>query len=122
MTCRVGKGARSWCEISIAAPGDVAHRTALLAVVTPKGAPMDLQLKNKTALVTGGSAGIGKGIARMLAREGVDVAICSRREDAIAAAAAEIAAETGRKVVGIPADLTKDEETRNFVAKGHEAL
>jgi NAD(P)-dependent dehydrogenase (short-subunit alcohol dehydrogenase family) len=43
---------------------------------------MDLQLKNKTALVTGASAGIGKGIARMLAREGVDVAICSRRPEA----------------------------------------
>src|SRR5258707_7991430 len=83
---------------------------------------MDLQLKDKTALVAGGSAGIGKGIARMLAREGVDVAICSRREDAIAAAAAEIAKETGRKIVGIAADLTKDEDARNFVAKGNEAL
>src|SRR5262249_7432550 len=122
MTCRVGKGARSWCEISIAAPGDVAHRTALLAVVTPKGAPMDLQLKSKTARVTGGSTGMGKGIARMRGRERVGVAIGSRREDAIAAAAAEIAKETGRKIVGIPADLTKDEDARNFVAKGHEAL
>src|ERR1700692_4838320 len=83
---------------------------------------MDLQLKNKTALVTGGSEGIGKGIARMLAREGVDVAICSRRKDAIEAAAAEIAKETGRKIIGIPADLTKDDDARNFVAKGHEAL
>jgi short-subunit dehydrogenase len=77
---------------------------------------MDLQLKNKTALVTGGSEGIGKGIARMLAREGVDVAICSRRKDAIVAVAAEIAKETGRKIVGIAADLTKDEDARNFIA------
>jgi NAD(P)-dependent dehydrogenase (short-subunit alcohol dehydrogenase family) len=83
---------------------------------------MDLHLGNKTALVTGGSAGIGKGIARMLAREGVDVAICSRRPDAIAAAAAEIAKETGRQIVGIPADLIKDEDARNFVARSHEAL
>ena len=83
---------------------------------------MDLQLKNKTALVTGASAGIGKGIARMLAREGVDVAICSRRPEAIAAAAAEISAETGRKIIGIAADLTNDEDARSFVAKGHEAL
>src|SRR5260370_18539082 len=83
---------------------------------------MDLQLNNKTALVTGGSAGIGKGIARMMGREGVDVAICSGRPDATAAAAAAIAKETGRKIVGIPADLTKDDDARNFVAKGHEAL
>jgi short-subunit dehydrogenase len=56
---------------------------------------MDLQLKNKTAL---GSEGIGKGIALMLAREGVDVAICSRRKDALEATAAEIAKETGRAI------------------------
>jgi NADP-dependent 3-hydroxy acid dehydrogenase YdfG len=83
---------------------------------------MDLQLTNKTALVTGGSAGIGKGIARFLAREGVDVAICARRPDALAAAADEIAKETGRKIVGIPADLTSDDDAKNFVAKAHEAL
>ena len=67
---------------------------------------MDLQLKGKTALVTGGSEGIGKGIAQLLAKEGVDVAICSRRKDVLEAAAAEIAKETGRKIVAIPADLT----------------
>jgi 3-oxoacyl-[acyl-carrier protein] reductase len=38
---------------------------------------MDLQMNGKTALVTGGSAGIGKAIAFALAREGVDVAICT---------------------------------------------
>src|SRR6201994_3053388 len=83
---------------------------------------MDLQLKNKTALVTGGSVGIGKGIARLLAREGVDVAICSRRKDALDAAAAEIAKETGRKIVAIPADLSKDADAKNFVVQGHKAL
>src|SRR6202049_4285476 len=83
---------------------------------------MDLQLKAKTALVTGGSEGIGKGIARLLAREGVDVAICSRRKDAITAGATENAQETRGRIVGIPADLTKDDDAKNFVAKGHEAL
>jgi NAD(P)-dependent dehydrogenase (short-subunit alcohol dehydrogenase family) len=87
-----------------------------------KEAAMDLQLKNKTALVTGGSEGIGKAITRLLAREGVDVAVCSRRKDAIEAAAAEIAKETGRKIVGIAADLTKDADAKNFIAKGHQAL
>jgi NAD(P)-dependent dehydrogenase (short-subunit alcohol dehydrogenase family) len=83
---------------------------------------MDLQLKNKTALVTGGSVGIGKGIARLLAKEGVDVAICSRRKDALDAAASEIAKETGRKIVAIPADLTKDADAKDFVEKGRAAL
>jgi NAD(P)-dependent dehydrogenase (short-subunit alcohol dehydrogenase family) len=83
---------------------------------------MELQLKNKTALVTGGSEGIGKGIALLLAREGVDVAICSRRKDALEATAAEIAKETGRKIVAIPADLTKDADAKNFIEKGHAAL
>jgi len=83
---------------------------------------MDLQLKGKTALVTGGSEGIGKGIARALAREGVDVAVCARRKDKLDQAAAEIAKETGRKVVAIPADLTKDADAKNFVEQGHRAL
>jgi len=83
---------------------------------------MDLQLKGKTALVTGGSEGIGKGIARVLAQEGVDVAICARRKDALEATANEIAQATGRKVVPITADLTKDEDARNFIEQGHKAL
>ncbi len=48
---------------------------------------MDLQLKGKTALVTGGSEGIGKGITLALAKEGVDVAICARRKDVLEATA-----------------------------------
>ena len=83
---------------------------------------MDLQLKGKTALVTGGSEGIGKGIARALAREGVDVAVCARRKDKLDQAAAEIAKETGRKVVAIPAYLTKEADAKNFVEQGHRAL
>ena len=83
---------------------------------------MDLQLDGKTALVTGGSEGIGKGIARLLAKEGVDVAICARRKEPLEKAAAETAKETNRKIVPIVADLTKDAEARNFVEQGHKAL
>jgi NAD(P)-dependent dehydrogenase (short-subunit alcohol dehydrogenase family) len=83
---------------------------------------MDLQLKDKTALVTGGSEGIGRGIARALAREGVDVAICARRKDKLDQAATEMAKETGRKIIAIPADLTKDADAKNFVEKSHQAL
>ena len=83
---------------------------------------MDLKLKGKTALVTGGSEGIGKGIACALAKEGVDVAICARRMGPLEAAANEIAKETGRKIVAIPADLRKDADARNFIEQGAKAL
>ncbi|MBA4790472.1 MAG: SDR family NAD(P)-dependent oxidoreductase [Rhizobiales bacterium] len=83
---------------------------------------MDLKLSGKTALVTGGSEGIGKAIALGLAKEGVDVAICGRRADVLEATAKEIAEATGRKIVPIVTDLTKDEDAKNFIAKGHAAL
>jgi 3-oxoacyl-[acyl-carrier protein] reductase len=76
---------------------------------------MDLQLGGKIALVTGGSEGIGKGIARALAREGCDVAICARRKDVLEAAAAELRAESGRQVLAIPADLTRRADAETFV-------
>jgi 3-oxoacyl-[acyl-carrier protein] reductase len=83
---------------------------------------MDLKLSGKTALVTGGSEGIGKGIALALAREGVDVAICARKIEPLEATAAEITEATGRKIVAIPADLTKDDDAKNFIVQGHKAL
>ena len=78
---------------------------------------MDLKLKSKTALVTGGSEGIGKAIAMALAKEGVDVAICARRKETLDATAKEIAAATNRRVIAIPADLTKDDDAKNFVTR-----
>src|SRR5262245_66672006 len=83
---------------------------------------MDLQLKGKTALVTGGSVGIGKGIALALAKEGVDVAICARRKEPLEKVAAEISKATGRKIVAIAADLRKDADAKNFIAQAHKAL
>ncbi|HXW40912.1 MAG TPA: SDR family NAD(P)-dependent oxidoreductase [Xanthobacteraceae bacterium] len=85
-------------------------------------AAMDLGMTGKTALVTGGSAGIGKAITRVLAREGVDVAICARRKEPLEQTAAEIARQTNRKIVPIVADLTKPEDAENFVKQAHAAL
>ena len=51
---------------------------------------MDLKLTGKTAIVTGGSKGIGKAVAMQLAREGVDVALAARDMAALQAAATEI--------------------------------
>jgi short-subunit dehydrogenase len=83
---------------------------------------MDLQMNGKTALVTGGSAGVGEAIAFALAREGVDVAICVRRKEPLEAAASQIARETNRKIVAIPADLTKPADDEAFVNEALTAL
>jgi NAD(P)-dependent dehydrogenase (short-subunit alcohol dehydrogenase family) len=76
---------------------------------------MDLQLIGKRALVTGGSKGIGKAIARQLALEGVDVVISARGAEELSATAAELAAETGRKVVGVSADTSDDASVKALV-------
>ena len=60
---------------------------------------MDLGLQSKHAIVTGGSRGIGKAIARELAREGVDVAIVARNKADLEATARELAAETNRRIL-----------------------
>ena len=83
---------------------------------------MDLQLNGKTALVTGGSAGIGKAVAFALAREGVDVAICASRKEPLEAETSQIARETNRKIVAIPADLTKPADAEAFVNEALTAL
>ena len=77
---------------------------------------MDLGLVGKRALVTGGSRGIGKAVARALAQEGADVALLARNAPALAAAATELGAATGRTVVGVSGDTTSDEQTRRAVA------
>ncbi len=83
---------------------------------------MDLELSGKTAIVTGGSTGIGKAIARELAKEGVDVAICARTRETLEASAAEIAAETGRRIVPIVADVSKLDSVEIMVKKAVTAL
>ena len=83
---------------------------------------MNLELRGKRALVTSGSRGIGKAIARALALEGVDVALLARNADALSAAAAERAAESGRTVVGVSADTTSDAQTLRAVAEAVRQL
>ena len=83
---------------------------------------MDLQLHGKKAVVTGGSAGMGKAIARQLAREGCDVAIGARTEGRLRDAATEIAQETGRKIAPITVDTLDGESIKDFVRRAAEAL
>lgn len=69
---------------------------------------MDLQLAGKTALITGASAGIGRGIATALAAEGVQTVIAARRIDALNELADEIEKSGGPRPVCITCDLYED--------------
>lgn len=67
---------------------------------------MDLQLGGKVAMVTGASAGLGRAIAAMLAREGCHVALVARREPALTALADEIAARGHSRPLVLVDDVT----------------
>ena len=73
-------------------------------------------LAGKIALVTGGSRGLGRGIALGLARHGADVIIASRKLAACDAVAAEIKS-LGRNSLAVAADLGRLDDIRNLVAK-----
>ncbi|MBI4300103.1 MAG: SDR family oxidoreductase [Chloroflexi bacterium] len=75
---------------------------------------MDLGLRGKAAIVTGGSRGIGRSIALGLAAEGCNVAICARSEEKLAATAAEIRV-AGVEALGIRADVTRPEDIEKVV-------
>jgi 3-oxoacyl-[acyl-carrier protein] reductase len=76
---------------------------------------VELGLKGKAAIVTGGSEGIGRATARSLAREGVRVVVCARRQEVLERAAREVAAETGGEVVPVVADVTRPEDVERLV-------
>jgi len=69
---------------------------------------MDLQLAQKRCLVTGASAGIGRGTAKVMAAEGCRLAVVARRAHLLAELAAEIEAAGGERPLLIPCDLTHE--------------
>lgn len=77
---------------------------------------MDFGLKNRVALVSAASKGIGYAAALELAREGARVFLCSRDEARASEAAARIHKETGATVAGIAADVTDDAAAQRFVS------
>src|SRR5207247_2773636 len=72
---------------------------------------MDLGLRGQTAPVAAASRGLGKAVAKLFVEEGARVAICSRRKEAVDAAAAEI----GGEVLPVTADVSKAEDIDRFV-------
>jgi 3-oxoacyl-[acyl-carrier protein] reductase len=83
---------------------------------------MDLHLKDKRALVTGASRGLGYATALTLAGEGSRVAVNSRDKVRINAAAEQIARETGGTVHGIPGDVSAVDSAANIVEASVAAL
>ena len=83
---------------------------------------MKMQLVGKTALVTGASSGIGRGLAKALAKEGVRVAVSARRADALASLADEIEKAGGARPEVLPADLSKRGKAAELAARATAAL
>ena len=83
---------------------------------------MDLELNGKSAIVTGGSRGIGKAVARVLAGDGCRVVITGRYADTLSTSAEEIATATGGRVTPIVADMTSAEQVNAMVATAADAL
>jgi 3-oxoacyl-[acyl-carrier protein] reductase len=75
---------------------------------------MELGLKGKVAIITGGTEGIGKAAALKFAQEGAKVAISARRKDVLDKAAAEIG-KTGAEVLAVAADMSKSADIERFM-------
>ena len=74
---------------------------------------MDLQLKSKTAVVSGASIGIGRAVAKALAREGVRVAAVARRQDLLDQLAQEAKAE-GAEIIPVVQDIMQGDAAQNL--------
>ncbi|MDE0876812.1 MAG: SDR family oxidoreductase [Porticoccaceae bacterium] len=82
---------------------------------------MDLQLKNKTVLITGSSKGIGFALAKILAAEGCDIGICARNADEVSAAVAAVRA-LGVNAHGQVVDVTDAASLEDWIKACAEAL
>jgi 3-oxoacyl-[acyl-carrier protein] reductase len=83
---------------------------------------MDLELSGKTAIVTGGSKGIGRATALRFVAEGASVLICARGQEALDETAALARNTEGARIETVAADLTRPEDIRRVVARAEDAF
>ena len=83
---------------------------------------MDLQLKDKRALITGSSRGLGYATALALAKEGCRVVINSRHLEKVTATAQDIAVETGAQVIGLAGDVADPDVPERLVGESARAF
>ena len=83
---------------------------------------MDLGLKDKRALITGSSRGLGYATALALAKEGCKVAINGRDEGKVKIAAQRVSQETGTQVVGLAGDISQVPIPGNLIEQSIQAL
>jgi NAD(P)-dependent dehydrogenase (short-subunit alcohol dehydrogenase family) len=74
--------------------------------------------QNKTAIVTGGTRGIGRAIARRLLTEGAKVALCGRRQKSVDDAVGDLSRDGD--VFGVVADISQLEDVRRFIAAAQQ--
>src|SRR5437667_9628511 len=98
------------------ATASTSHTSGHGTVSPRRRTTMELGLSGKAAIVTGASKGLGRAIARELAGEGANVAICSRGAGEIEAAAEELRA-TGRNIYAQAADVTDPAAVTDFVER-----
>jgi len=78
---------------------------------------MDMELKDKIAVITGGSVGIGLAVAEALAKEGVNLVLVARDAERVRRVAAELTSQYGVMARGIPADVSKVEDISAVLAE-----
>ena len=83
---------------------------------------MELSIKGKNAIVCASSQGLGKSAAIDLAKEGVNLALCSRSKEKVDAVKEEISKISDVKVVSVETDLNSSKDIKEFYKKAHDEL
>jgi len=83
---------------------------------------MDLGLRDKVAVITGGSAGIGLAVAHGLAIEQANIVICARNAAQVAGQARQLTETDGVRALGLPADVTRASDIAQLVAEVERVL